>query len=633
MTGALVLLAIAVLPSDRMAMADRLFNKGQYQDASVEYKALVNQQGIDMDELLFRMAECDRMTGRSEAARKGYSELIAKYPDSKHASRARFMYAMGAQGLERRKLLIELDSDRIDVETRAAALYHVGAETSDRDLLAKCVKLAPKGKYAPYANLRYGMLLNASQDAAERRKGIEILLGLAFGGSELADEALYLAAVQSYRDKKYDEAGSLFRRYRKLFPKGENIKDVRTMVAWCDFLEGRYSDAAASCGEADTDDLAYIKAACAYSTGENEKALELFKKYLADYPQGRYRADAELPIARIEFEAAQKANDSAKTIESARRGFGLSKLASDQLRLAWAYEKAGKPEDAVAEYLKIAKRFSGSDEAAEAMYRKALIDVRGENWAAAELALAEAMAGGKIGSRKASALYWRGVAAMKLGHETEGSGFLENAVETGLGLDEAREARLMVADFDYRSGRLDMAKKAYRQLVKEGACDRMSASHILGIGKLLGGAEAEICAKALTRSDAAEWRQAGWALLGLCEEKREAFSSAVESYRKCVAENAKTEELAAALLRLGRLEFRAGTFEQAEATLKKAITLNAANARARAEAYVLLAKNAAAKGDVKSSVAYATVVVSLFDDAELCAEAKKIIDAHPEARE
>ena len=53
----------------------------------------------------------------------------------------------------------------------------------------------------------------------------------------------------------------------------------------------------------------------------------------------------------------------------------------------------------------------------------------------------------------------------------------------------------------------------------------------------------------------------------------------------------------------------------------------------RAEAYVTLAKNAGAKGDWKSAVAYATVVTSLFDDAEFCAEAKKIIDAHPEAKE
>ena len=51
----------------------------------------------------------------------------------------------------------------------------------------------------------------------------------------------------------------------------------------------------------------------------------------------------------------------------------------------------------------------------------------------------------------------------------------------------------------------------------------------------------------------------------------------------------------------------------------------------RADAYLALARNAGAKGDWKSAVAYATVVTSLFDDAEFCAAAKKIIEEHPEA--
>ena len=540
---------------------------------------------------------------------------------------------MGSKGVVRHKFLAELDTDRVDLETRSAALYYLGSETSNAEVLAKCVKLNPRGKYAPYANLKYGTILNGSADPAERRKGVEVLLGIAFAKGELADEALYLAAIQSYREKKYGEAGSLFRRYRKTYPKGDHFDESRSMSAWCDFMEGRYADAAATCGAGETDDLAYIRAACAYSTGDNEKALTLFRKYLEDYPQGRYRADAELPIARIEFDVASAANDAAKTIESAKRGFGLSKLASDQLRLAWAYEKAGKPAAAAAEYAQVAEKYPGTSEAAEAMYRKAMIDARDANWSAAELALAEALSGDKLGAHKAEALYWRGVAAMNLGHETEGAAFLEQAVTAGLGLDEAREAKLMVADCDYRAGRLARATSAYRNLVREGACERMSAARVLAVGKLLDGEEAETCARTLTANAMSEWRQTGWALLGALEEKREAFAAAIGSYRKCLAEKAKTEEMSAAALCLGRLEFRAGEREAADRTLKKAIELNSSNARARAEAYLLLADNAGAQGDWKSACAYATVVTSLFDDADLCAAAKKILEEHAEEKE
>jgi len=65
------LLAVAVLPADRLAMADRLFNKGQYADAEAEYKALSGAEGVAQDEILFRRAECDRVQGRTEAARRG----------------------------------------------------------------------------------------------------------------------------------------------------------------------------------------------------------------------------------------------------------------------------------------------------------------------------------------------------------------------------------------------------------------------------------------------------------------------------------------------------------------------------------------------------------------------------------
>ena len=64
MIDTILLLAITVLPADRMAMADRLFNKGQYDAAAAEYRALAGQEGVAADELTFRLAECDRAASR-----------------------------------------------------------------------------------------------------------------------------------------------------------------------------------------------------------------------------------------------------------------------------------------------------------------------------------------------------------------------------------------------------------------------------------------------------------------------------------------------------------------------------------------------------------------------------------------
>ena len=522
------------------------------------------------DEALFRRAEESRAAGRTAEAIRDYTEVFTRYTNSTHATQARFLSAMGHQGLERHRLLVELDSDGVELATRTAALYHLGAETSDTAVLEKCVRLDPKGQYAPYANLRYGTLLNASDDPVLRRKGLEVLLGLAFGDSALAEEALYLAAIQSYREKRYDEAKALFLRYRKSHPEGEHAAEALSMSAWCEFLEGRTADAAALCAEGESDDLAYIRAACAYSTGDNETALRLFRKYLADYPQGAYRADVALPVARLESDAGEVA------------------------------------------------------------YLEAMACVREGDWLAAEKAFAAVMETETSSNRTVEAMYWRGVASMKIGRGVEGSGFLENAVAAGLGPDESREARLMVADYDYRCGRTEQARRSYAKLVRDGACDHLDEPRILAFGRFVGGAEAEICARALARSEDPEWRQTGWALLGDCETKRGDDAAAIEAYRKCLAEPAKTASAASAALPLGRLEFRVGEFDKADLTLKKAIELNAADDRVRAEAYVLLAKNAGAKGDWKSAVAYATVVTSVFDEAaDLCTEAKAIIDSSP----
>ena len=615
--------ALAVLPGDRLAMADRLFNKGDYKAAEVEYRALVGEKSIAADELHYRLAECARALGRADDAKTHYAALVEKAPDSKYAGAARLQLALAATGDDRLRQLAALDTDRVEASVRAAALYHLGSEKNDADALARCAKAEPKGRYAVYANLRRGTLLTQSDDAAVRRKGVEVLLGIAFGKSPLADDALFYAASVSYREKKFGEAGSLFRRYRKMFPQGKHVEEARTLSVWCDYTEGRYADAAAACGEGKTDDFSYLKASCAAQTND-PNAASLFRKYLDDYPKGRYRAEAELHLARLEFASALAANKTDAALEAARRA-AKSGAAADAFRLAWTYEKAGRPADADAEYAKLAKAHADTDEAAQALYARAMIAARANDWAKAELLLAEALATKRLGAQQAKALYWRGVAAMRLAHEDEAAKLLAEALKAGLGLDEAREARLMLAEYDLKNGRVASATNEYARLVREGACARMSAARVQQIGDLLGGDCQEICAKALMAQTSPEWRQTGCEMLGRFEASRESYSAAITAYRQALKEPVKTEAAAAASLALGRLETRAGEYDAAKATLETAVNLNAANPRPRGEAYLALAENARLKGDAKAAKGYATVVTTLFADRDLVAAAEKIL--------
>ena len=646
MTFALLAAALAVLPSDRMAMADRMFNRGDWKGAKAEYASLQGEKGIEADELLYRLAECERLAGNSAAARAAYKKLLDAHPLSRHVGRARLMMALSAPDDATKKSELRLlDSDRVKASVRASALYHYAQLASDRDAFAKCVEVEPDGPYALYAKFHGAALGAEDKDPAVRRKAIDALLDISKSKKDetLAREALYLAASRCYAAKKYDEASALFRRYLKRHPGDKRCGVARTMAVWSDYLAGKYADAAGLCGDGGTDDTAYLLAACAYASGDRAKAKALIERYLADYPNGRYRKSVELPLARMEFEAADKAGNTAGIVEAARRTVSLSGASQDRLRLAWAYEKAGDDKEALKTYLAVARENPGTDDAAEALYRKAMMDIRAGRWSPAELALKEALETGRNERRRPLALYWRGIASVRLGYGAAGEKCLREALKLGLPLNETREAKLHIADADYGAGRLEVAKAAYAALVRDGACERMGAKKMHAVGRfLLEGqdgtkslpAEAKLCAEALAKAGKSpEWRQAAFTLLGEAEEAMGEMTAAAGSYRQALAEGVRTDDARSASLRLGILESKAGEHKIAEKTLKEAVALNASDDAMRAEAYLWLARNAEAAGLAREACSYATVVVTLFQAPALVDEAKKILAAHPEENE
>ena len=54
-TAAVLAASLAVSASDRLAMADRLFNRGDFAAAKTEYLALAGEQGLDRAAILYRL--------------------------------------------------------------------------------------------------------------------------------------------------------------------------------------------------------------------------------------------------------------------------------------------------------------------------------------------------------------------------------------------------------------------------------------------------------------------------------------------------------------------------------------------------------------------------------------------------
>lgn len=639
MTWGALAAALAVLPADRLMMADRLFDRGDYARAEVEYRAVEGAEGIAADELDYRLAECARALGETNKACAAYARFLGRHPHSRHAARVRLMQALSAGPDDGRLAALRaLDVDGVEPAVRAAALYHAGVLASDADALRRAAELDPDGRYALAAKFRRGEILSRSDDPAVRRAAIAELLAVHYAkDAALAREALHLAAVRSFGYGRYGEAAALLARYLRRYPEDARADEIRRLAAWSEYRAGRYAAAEAFCADVRTDDAAYLRAACAFAAGRRDEAAAGWRAYLESWPQGRYREAAELSLARHEFETAQKNENAQEALAAARRGVSLSTNAVDRLRLAWALEKTGQDAEACAEYTAIAADHPRTREAGEALFRKALADARAGRWPAAELALAETLATDPPAPRRGEALFWRGVAADRQGHGEAARGFLTDALAAGLSLDQAREAKLMLADADFAAERSAEAKAAYAALVREGALARMGAEKTLAVGRFLlssvGGApcpaEARACAKALAeKGGTPAWRQLAYALRGEAEEAESAYAAAAESYAKALAEDARTERAGETAFRLGVLRVRAGETARAEAALTEAVRLSSADPLRRCRSYLWLAKNAAAAGDPAKAALYATYVVSLFDDPDSVREAERILTTH-----
>jgi tetratricopeptide (TPR) repeat protein len=259
--------------------------------------------------------------------------------------------------------------------------------------------------------------------------------------------------------------------------------------------------------------------------------------------------------------------------------------------------------------------------AGEALFANALADLRAGNWNAGDLALEETLRRFPEFPRKNEALYWRGVAAMRLGHEAEGVLRLEEALKIGLSLDQIREANLLIADVEARTGKTAEAAERYSKLLASGAADRMAAAHLVSVMKLLANHskwEPMLAgARALSaRSQDAAFTQIAAAREGQALEGLARSDEAIDSYRVAMSVKADTEEMAAASLALGQLEFRKGEFAAAEKTLAEAIVRNAGpdGLKARAKAYRILADVCRAKGDNLKAKGYETVLKELFGE-------------------
>jgi len=112
---------------------------------------------------------------------------------------------------------------------------------------------------------------------------------------EYETESAYKAALQDYRNRKYEQAIGEFSEILTVAPESEWADNAQYWIGECYYGLGNYEQAlkefekVLSYPESEKDDDASFKIALCYiKLGDDERAREALRKFLEDYPESEY---------------------------------------------------------------------------------------------------------------------------------------------------------------------------------------------------------------------------------------------------------------------------------------------------------------------------------------------------------
>lgn len=304
---------------DRKLLADGLFSRGFHALALPEYLALAGRRPppAALDEILFRLGECQRQLKRPAEAEASYRRLAAEQPQSPLRDRAVLMRGLivlemgnAAVGAE---LLESLLASTTNADLRAAATYHAGEAREQAGDAPRALahfralrETAPAHELAAYAGLRLAVLQarGGGPEALDAAMALYQQLAEKPFSARVGAEALFQAASLAYTRGQFETSARLFRQLAERHPGDLRAREAARPSAWAHYRTGRYADAleTAAAGAAAVDQPAderaewlYLQANCERQLDRRAEALRSYAALLAADP-----ASAFAPAARYE---------------------------------------------------------------------------------------------------------------------------------------------------------------------------------------------------------------------------------------------------------------------------------------------------------------------------------------------
>lgn len=289
-----------------------------------------------------------------------------------------------------------------------------------------------------------------------------------------------------------------------------------------------------------------------------------------------------------------------------------------------AETRAGRVEQARADWTNLLAKHPDSPFAAEALYARAMAELRAKEHRAAERSLNELDRRFPKFAKRGEALYWWGVAASGIGDAPEAERHFRDALAAKPPAEFAREASLELAFILQKRGAEREAADIFAGLLDTKAVNRMPPGELEWLAEFTAGVTNYTAAlKAAqiieARKVGPDWNQIGAQLAGQAHEGLGEMDAAAAAYTRALETGARTARGAKAALALGRLETTRALFDEAKEHLTDAVERATAPELIplRVRAYAALAANEEARGDNAAALGYHMLVGTLFDDPEL----------------
>lgn len=255
----------------QLKIAESFYYQQKFPEALKEYKKVVTDypESKYVDYALYSIGWCNYRTGNDEDAISSFERLLKEYPKSKYVDSSQ-------KAVE--KIKLEYNEKKAkELLATAKSLY---AEKKNREAKNNLKEVLDK--------------YPQSEVVAEAKELLAEIDEQLVAGSYKAASAIYERGEAALKDKNYDEATHEFKRVILEFPESEYAKLAVKAIA---LIEEEKSYLLAR--------TKWEESVKLYEEQKLEKAKEGFKEIVKEYPQTKYKEEAEEKLIELETQEGE----------------------------------------------------------------------------------------------------------------------------------------------------------------------------------------------------------------------------------------------------------------------------------------------------------------------------------------